>query len=297
MTGKTHKAIGGAVGVALVLYAVKVEQPAYALGVLTSQFGAMLPDIDHHNSKIGKTRKNMFAAIKNMALVAILVAATLVSLSFLLPVINILRNIAIVTLVISLFIIVALSDGFKKKFPFLTKHRGIMHTLCIPAVIFVCASNVENIFPRAVLLGLGLGYCSHLLADSLTVMGSPLVWPISQMDISFAPIRTGTILEYIAGAVLSVILVVYGYILAEDSSKAIWMFSLLVIAGGEAITEKVVVTLKRVFKLKVKKYVICLVFAVIFIIAYFMSSRSTKVVTACLFIGSIKSLFKKIGEK
>ena len=75
MTGKTHKFIGIAAGAAIA-YAAVSKDPANLFYLIACPIGAMIPDIDHDNSKIGRTRKNIMAAVSTLfssfALVAVL---------------------------------------------------------------------------------------------------------------------------------------------------------------------------------------------------------------------------------
>lgn len=48
-SGKTHQAVGGVLGI---LYAILFHQPIWV--VFSSIVGALLPDIDHKHSKIGR---------------------------------------------------------------------------------------------------------------------------------------------------------------------------------------------------------------------------------------------------
>jgi len=52
------------------------------------------------------------------------------------------------------------------------------------------------------LIWLGVGYLLHILGDSLTKSGVPLLGPLSTRDISFSPMKTGSITESILGAAL-----------------------------------------------------------------------------------------------
>ena len=68
---------------------------------------------------------------------------------------------------------------------FFTKHRGIIHSftfLFILTLIFV-------LFFPVVALGFFLGYGSHLLADSFTIIGITPFWPYRGK--SFGKVHTG----------------------------------------------------------------------------------------------------------
>lgn len=74
MTGKTHKAIGVATGVALVIYSIRTSNMMYALGLATAPFGAMLPDIDHDRSKLGAVRKRVTEVIHVAAIIVLVLS-------------------------------------------------------------------------------------------------------------------------------------------------------------------------------------------------------------------------------
>lgn len=86
-----------------------------------------------------------------------------------------------------------------KLIKFTTGHRGIFHTLIItlifPLIYFLTKDNEiflkYNWFPYFnVMLGLVIGYLSHLLMDSMTGMGVPLFWPITKQKVSIMKLRT-----------------------------------------------------------------------------------------------------------
>jgi membrane-bound metal-dependent hydrolase YbcI (DUF457 family) len=52
------------------------------------------------------------------------------------------------------------------------------------------------------LLWFGAGYILHILGDSLTKSGVPLLGPLITKDISFSPMKTGSIIETLFGAAL-----------------------------------------------------------------------------------------------
>lgn len=71
-----------------------------------------------------------------------------------------------------------------------TGHRGLFHWLIWPLAIIFFAKSLN-------LLWFGIGYFSHVLADSLTPHGVPLLAPFSTKKINLAKIRTGSKLESI----------------------------------------------------------------------------------------------------
>lgn len=84
--------------------------------------------------------------------------------------------------------------GRKFKFiSFFFEHRGILHTIFTPLLLFVLFSYLNyNLFALAILVG----YLSHILIDGLTLEGINFLHPISSFRIS-GFVRTGTFLETI----------------------------------------------------------------------------------------------------
>jgi len=207
MTGKTHKFIGIAAGAAVAYTAVSGD----AMGlfyIIACPIGAMLPDIDHDNSKLGRSRKNIMAAISTVfgsfALVAI--AFFLVDAyeqSNLLPAI-----VTVLIIIIPFALLVSLSKikFVKKNLKFMVKHRGLMHTLILPAFMFGASFLVNEPTFRILLNGVNIGYITHILSDLLTTRGCPILYPVTKKNIRFMNIKTGSPSEYIAGTVLAALI-------------------------------------------------------------------------------------------
>lgn len=214
MTGKTHKAIGVATGVAFTLYGVGSGDAMYALAMLTAPFGAMLPDIDHDRSKLGSQRKEIFDNIEKLITIGI-IGTIVTTIVYGLATHNplFILKLAPLVLIIGGCSIIGNSPKFKKRYKFLTKHRGIMHTLAVPLAVYLCTFIFDTPFIDPMLYGLSLGYLSHLIADCCTIMGCPILWPFTEKCISLTTIKTGTIWEYIMGGVLIVCIVGMGVFL------------------------------------------------------------------------------------
>ena len=203
---KSHKAIGLAAGVAVTLYGLKnFDEPLFALASLTALLGALLPDIDHNSSNLGRKRKKIVSftsAIIKIAAVVSLFATGLIcvlnedykSLSILL--------LSVLLVVLLIFFMSTSKTGAKLK-KFSTKHRGIMHTLLIPSLLIPLLFFVEEYYIIAPIAGLIAGYVSHLLADMCTVSGIPILFPLTMKNISLLPVRTGTTWEYIIAFIIS----------------------------------------------------------------------------------------------
>ena len=64
-----------------------------------------------------------------------------------------------------------------------SKHRGIMHSIWIPLIIFLVAKFVVSRFfymPDIIMMGFVVGYFSHLLGDIFTVQGITPFSPVSK---------------------------------------------------------------------------------------------------------------------
>lgn len=239
MNGSTHKAIGFAAGASLALYAVCTYQPLIALGAVTAPMGAMLPDIDHHNTKLGRTKDAVFAFIKKVARIVMIAAMALAVLSLVIPKMSTVIPLCLITVCVGLFINIALSKTLAEKIPFLTKHRGIMHTLLLPVVLLIAGRAAQNVVVRSLIVGLVIGYITHLYADSLTVMGSPLAWPISQECVGLKVIRTGSVWEYVAAAIMSIVMIVYAILLSKNAWYAIFLHTIVIVPACRILTRKI----------------------------------------------------------
>lgn len=199
MHGFQHKRMGVAAGVGIVAYSVLADAPtALALCMITTPIGAMLPDIDHDRSKLGSARKNVTNLIK--AAVGVGIAAFIVSSYMSGGIWNAALNGAFL---LGMAIIVNIIEGnkhVKKQLGFLTKHRGIMHTLVPPMFILGTTMWTNNQFYTYSIYGLCIGYVIHLLGDMATVEGAPILWPLTRANIRYFAFNTskhGTFIEIV----------------------------------------------------------------------------------------------------
>ncbi len=91
------------------------------------------------------------------------------------------------------------------------KHRGIFHSIWIPLGIFLVAHFIISKYftiPNLLLMGLLIGYGSHLLADSFTVQGIAPLHPLHKRRVR-GFIKTGGIIETVFIAALAVFLMVH----------------------------------------------------------------------------------------
>ena len=96
-----------------------------------------------------------------------------------------------------------------------------MHTLVVPVLLWLMTVSINIDICTGLLIGLLLGYLSHLFADTLTLMGAPLAYPLSKKLISIGTIRTGTAMEYIIGTILCVVIIFLGT--RDISSKELFV--------------------------------------------------------------------------
>lgn len=190
MNGTQHKVVGMGFGIAGAYIATAgLNEPTGALIAATSIVGCMLPDIDHDNSKIGRKRKfvtelstKVLNALIMVGVVGGLVLAFLIFKGFVDFGVNVTQLlIGIVGLIVIgvLKKIVGSSDVFK----WATKHRGLMHTLAVPACFFfVIRSTQYPVFYWGT-WGLLIGYLSHLFADMCTIEGCPILFPLTRKNI------------------------------------------------------------------------------------------------------------------
>lgn len=81
------------------------------------------------------------------------------------------------------------------------RHRGILHTPAFyiaAAVILFLLVGKSNLLDF-VIYGLLAGELSHLLLDTLTPQGIPLLWPLYKRHISLLPIQTDGAIDHLIG--------------------------------------------------------------------------------------------------
>lgn len=222
MMGVQHKTVGIGFGIATAMYIAEVmEQPApgiIALGACV--VGSMVPDIDHDRTKIGSKRKvvtDIASKLTTTAIIVIIVVLgiliTAVSIGLIKSNLNLTELTLAFVLAIGFFIIRKLVTN-SNTFKWMTKHRGLMHTLIPPAILFIAADASSFIYWNTFFAGACIGYLSHLLADMLTVEGCPILWPIYKGNIRILKLKTKNASTWIAAVILAVlpVIAVYGYL-------------------------------------------------------------------------------------
>lgn len=298
MQGSTHKTIGFAAGAGIVTYAVLTGHPLMSLGMITAPIGAMLPDIDHHNSKLGRTKDKVFKFVKYISRIALIISSVLLVLSFFLGLFRAVGTICLSIKGVCILINIALSERLAKKFPFLTKHRGIMHTLLFPFIILVMSSISSYDVTKALVFGLAIGYLSHLYADSLTVEGCPLVWPISQECVGPRLCKTGSIFEYIFAALLSVFCVVYAILLSKDTGYIVLVFVTLIVPAFDVLTRMLCnKKSKKIKQWKIIKIILLIAMSAVCFVLVVIGNGALKVMAGSGLLGMLMGIINYYKEK
>ena len=197
MTGAQHKVVGIGVGIAASYAFVKTSNDTTAAIVAVgSAIGCWLPDMDHDMTKLGRKRKVLTNLTSKMASIVVL-GGIVGSVALIILMMFGIRDygIELNLLYISAggLIILAIASKLiknSKTFRWATKHRGLLHTLIPPAIM--CTALYVSDYPiyRYVVIGLIVGYISHIFSDMLTVEGCPILFPISKNNIRFLKLRT-----------------------------------------------------------------------------------------------------------
>lgn len=83
----------------------------------------------------------------------------------------------------------------------LAQHRGFWHT---PFAMFTVSSLVALLTQVKIGMGLGMGYASHIVLDTLTIKGVMLFYPFTRKRIT-GPIQTGSATEGILVVLLFIL--------------------------------------------------------------------------------------------
>lgn len=90
-------------------------------------------------------------------------------------------------------------------------HRGITHTLLVPALVFAFYYFVRTYlagmpglvtFIASLLFGFEAGYLLHIFADMFNGKGCPILWPLSSNKISFMDLPSSGKVPYVFAIVL-----------------------------------------------------------------------------------------------
>jgi membrane-bound metal-dependent hydrolase YbcI (DUF457 family) len=217
MNGKTHKVVGIAAGISCAIYGSLTGTPLLALAVITAPIGAMLPDIDHNHSAVGRVRKKTFFWLELAVwLFVLFVAASYIGYGWFLGDATLyLGNALLVAAPMCVCGMIAWLPAVRKRFRFFTKHRGIMHTLFVPGCLVGLVFLIKDQTAEMLLVGTAAGYLSHLAADMLTETGCPILFPFTQKAISLMPVRTNTAAEYMLATILILLILCCPFLAAR----------------------------------------------------------------------------------
>lgn len=198
MTGKSHFALGCATAGAIAYLGMQSGSVDQVAMCLTIPFGAMLPDIDHDMTKLGRKREWIITWMKRI----FYAVCALYVLDMMYTVLVEKKDITTVLVgglvsygPIILAVVLTQNPIFRNKTKFFRKHRGIMHTLFPIVCLVIGAYLLKGGFMSVLLIGVSIGYATHLIADQETKMGNPLLWPLTDKNIPGLPIKAGSPLE------------------------------------------------------------------------------------------------------
>ena len=215
MSGAQHKVVGTVLGMKLAYHSASIGRPDLVIPfALAVPFGAMLPDIDHPNSKLGRSYSNFEDMIVKTCLLSVIGYFVLSIITQFIKTGDIFGAVMSVVPTALPFVLcagLAMNPALKSKFKFFRKHRGIMHTL-IPVIGFIIgykALTVELLANFS--LALGVGYLCHIICDQETKMGNPLLFPFSTTNVPGLPIKSGSFGSWIVAALdcIAIVLLVF----------------------------------------------------------------------------------------
>lgn len=197
MMGTQHTVVGVGAGIAGAILIVNGRGDQLgSLVAFTSVFGARLPDIDHDRTKIGRKRK-FVTKLSGQALTYLICAAIVViglgSVGLLSGIIS--DGVQTGNLMLGSIVIIGLGVARKfitnsKSFKWMAKHRGLMHTLVpMVGIYFLMTMTTYGIWYYS-LMGVLIGYGSHLYTDMLTVEGCPILFPLTKKNFRILKLST-----------------------------------------------------------------------------------------------------------
>ena len=217
MTGAQHKIVGTGFGIAAAYAGYRAGSPDATIMIVTSMIGCMLPDIDHDKTKIGRKRKAVTqttTSLTNMLLYGGVFLGTILAVLMVMGFVD--YGIDLQKLVfgiggLGLVILVKSAVSNSDMYRWATKHRGLMHTLVVPALLWYATTISSAPLYYYAVTGLLVGYVSHLFADMLTVEGCPVLFPLSRSNFRFLKLRTKDSSTTIAAWVVAVGVIALAY--------------------------------------------------------------------------------------
>lgn len=238
MLGPTHRLGGIAVGALTAVVVEKVfNMPLHdpllfaAVTMAGAAIGSLIPDIDSPSSTIGRRMKPVSKFIAETmghrgathTIVGLLIF--ILSTTFLGKFLEkfLMRNMTnenklifsfIVAIIMSSSILFLIQNIPLKVKKFKKKHRFILVVSVFVITMFIAFAESLNLlnYLRVYLLGMSIGYASHIVLDMFTRAGVPFFKPLSKYRISFTNFRTGSGIEEftkVLSTVIAVICVIY----------------------------------------------------------------------------------------
>lgn len=199
MNGDDHARVGLGVGIAVAYAAVHSFGVNLLLGGLIipiSWLSAKLPDIDHDKTKIGRKRKVITNLSSNL-LTAIIIGGIFLcgglTIATGMQLVNSDINSTEASIAFAGLITFALLRkviGSSDIVQWAKKHRGLMHTLIVPTLLYLATDALPSVIIQTILIGINTGYISHLFADTLTKDGCPLLFPLTKKPIHILNLTT-----------------------------------------------------------------------------------------------------------
>lgn len=99
-------------------------------------------------------------------------------------------------------------------------HRGITHTLLVPAIIAALMFIVSNFLTQysylaslanSLLFGFETGYIMHLFADLFNGKGIPLLWPIMRGKVHIMDLPSSGVIPWVFAAIFTAIIGVFTF--------------------------------------------------------------------------------------
>ncbi|WP_304428043.1 metal-dependent hydrolase [uncultured Clostridium sp.] len=205
MIGKTHRVGGlafGAVASSILFTGqdLSIALPATTVILTGSAFGSLIPDLDHAGAELSKKHKlassivRLFAdhrGVTHYGITSIVFCAIMALLNYL-----------VITsrsqLLIGILCVGVVQATIKLVFTYTprwltkkAKRKVVIAGFIIPFILAFEFSTISEIIIGYYLLGMGVGYISHLFLDSLTVSGVPFGKPWLNKNIKLGNLRTG----------------------------------------------------------------------------------------------------------
>ena len=189
MSGEQHQIVGIGMGIAGSCLALSLgaDYGAIAIGI-GSALGCWLPDIDHDRTKLGRKRKVVTEGLNSLiqtVLTAIIIGGVFLAIMVAKGMIDVgVDSNTLIVAAASAVIILFFKNKLENsdEFKWAAKHRGLMHTL-IPLFPLYMLMRVSPFFVwRWFVIGLMVGYVSHLIADCTTTEGCPLFYPFAKFN-------------------------------------------------------------------------------------------------------------------